>query len=152
MIKNKKDTVGGRWHPQVHFEWKWLFSWCTALHHCCCMSPICCLLCVQCGHTVIRTQQSTFFLDFTFASVLSYFGTHACAQAIWNVSSQQGRGHSRTLRLISSADVALFSLNTPTFVDQSILVFLKLPVLVSSCWNYHTHQPFCAFFHFKHSQ
>lgn len=48
----------------MHSEWKWLFLRCTALHHCCCISPICCLLCVQSNHTVIITHCNLLFLGF----------------------------------------------------------------------------------------
>lgn len=119
------------------------------------------VVCAKQPHCNYNTLQSTFSGHF-FLSV-SCFGKHAC-----NVSSQQGRGHSCTpepLHLITSADVAVFSLKTPTFVDQSILtagiartsclvqflLALSLtPALVCSSENVHlVSQAFCAFLHFK---
>lgn len=120
------------------------------------------VVCAKRPHCNYNTLQSTFSGLYFFLSVSS-FGKHAR-----NVSSQQGRGHSCTpepLHLISSADVAVFSLNTPTFVHQSILtagisrtsclvqflLALSLtPALICSSENAHlVSQAFCAFLHFN---
>lgn len=121
------------------------------------------VVCAKQSHCNYNTAIYFFWTFGYFFLSVSCFGKHAC-----NVSSQQGRGHSCTpepLHLISSADVAVFSLNTQTFVDQSILTagisrtsclvqfLLPLsltPALVCSSENVHlVSQAFCAFLHFK---